>query len=315
MSMKKYILFLIIAIFVQTLSAQVQISGYITDETGHPLPGTHILIKKNKKYISGVITQENGYFNISEIESGKYSLSFSYIGQEKVTFPLQVEDEDIHLETITLKSANHQLEDINIRKKLLRINKPLNIIHTPVSGKTNYFRYQIPEYDDFMGQWQWQSNNEDTIFNLILKREKIHRQYSSNLEKKYTEDYWTVYEINDFLIGWYEVTVNDSVIVSNFASQIPVSTFPDINKVNILARPEQNMLPHTIRIAQIKNPLNKHKAYIFMTLLDNEKQTALWDARSLIKDHIDYVLLGDADQELLGFPTKVILKKIEPIDP
>ncbi len=61
-----------------TLSAQVNISGYVTDAaTGEPLIGVSVYCAETQQ---GQASNAFGYFNLSNPGKGKYSIQFSYVG-------------------------------------------------------------------------------------------------------------------------------------------------------------------------------------------------------------------------------------------
>ncbi len=293
------------------------------DEMNMPLSSVHIIVTQQEDQKYWGLSSEDGLFSISNVEPGEYQIRFSCMGQQAKTLSIKIEKENIELGNVILPTAKYLLQDVYVDKQLLYIPKPpFNPGRGPDIHKQNFYRYAHPEYKNFKGQWQWQSPTGDTVFNLIFTDEIILKRYRAKLRNPemihtptdFKEPTTMVHAKFDFLIGWYELIINDSVIVSNIPDdpkKMKVKSYNQLKKSNLIVRFEQDMLPYTIRIIQIKNPINKHKGYIFMTLLDNEKQFALWNAHALIKDERDHVVLGDADQELLGFPTKVILKRIE----
>ncbi|MCD4732432.1 MAG: carboxypeptidase-like regulatory domain-containing protein, partial [Bacteroidales bacterium] len=61
------------------LTAQYEVAGKISDETGNPLPGANIYIPELQ---IGISADKKGNYVISNVRPGKYKLQFSYIGYE-----------------------------------------------------------------------------------------------------------------------------------------------------------------------------------------------------------------------------------------
>ena len=77
--MKKYI-FLFISSFL--FSQQGSISGLILSENAEPMPGANVAIKELG---IGAITNEEGFFEISNLEDAAYTLDITYIGYKRVS--------------------------------------------------------------------------------------------------------------------------------------------------------------------------------------------------------------------------------------
>lgn len=81
--MKKFLLYsLLIAFFPALVFSQHTLKGSVVDaQTGEPLPGAHISIKKSFVHS---ISDENGVFTISGLKPGNYQLLVSFLGFEPV---------------------------------------------------------------------------------------------------------------------------------------------------------------------------------------------------------------------------------------
>lgn len=79
--MNKLLLFLIISFISPViLLAQIKtIKGKVLDETGTPLQGVNVLVKKTKK---GTATDGNGNFSITDLGSENTELTFTFVGYE-----------------------------------------------------------------------------------------------------------------------------------------------------------------------------------------------------------------------------------------
>ena len=72
---KHFLTFVILAFVTLPLTAQIKVTGKVTDETNLPLPGANILIHGTTK---GVTTDLDGNYLI-EVKKGEV-LDFSYVG-------------------------------------------------------------------------------------------------------------------------------------------------------------------------------------------------------------------------------------------
>lgn len=67
------------------------LSGNILDaKTGQRLPGASVYLNGSTK---GTCSDLNGYYNLQNIPPGKYSLIISYLGYEKIKFPIELESQ------------------------------------------------------------------------------------------------------------------------------------------------------------------------------------------------------------------------------
>ena len=70
------------------------IEGSVSDQTGAPLPGVHVVIEGSDR---GTITNNQGEFSLSDLEAGRYTILFSYVGFQSKTIPVEIEGQDIVL--------------------------------------------------------------------------------------------------------------------------------------------------------------------------------------------------------------------------
>ncbi len=85
--MKSIFLVIIFMFCANIINAQFSLSGYVLDNNKSPLPGASVLIESSGK---GVATDNKGYFEIANLQKGKYKINVSYIGfkNEKFTVVL-----------------------------------------------------------------------------------------------------------------------------------------------------------------------------------------------------------------------------------
>ncbi|MGJ8549849.1 TonB-dependent receptor domain-containing protein [Winogradskyella wichelsiae] len=114
---------ILIILFTQLGFAQnASLSGTVTDNNKTSLIGVNLLIKNTTK---GIQTNENGTFEITNIENGDYTLSVSYIGfkTKEIEFSIS-NNENLTLDNIILYEGNEILEevvlDVNRKNKFSR---------------------------------------------------------------------------------------------------------------------------------------------------------------------------------------------------
>ncbi|MEH6306271.1 TonB-dependent receptor plug domain-containing protein [Olivibacter sp. CPCC 100613] len=87
--------------------------GTIKDAQGTPLQGTTVqLLKTGKK----VMSNDSGFFRISDIPATSYQLQVTHLGHQPQTIPLNFKGEDIWL-NIVLEDSNGQLMEVSITEK------------------------------------------------------------------------------------------------------------------------------------------------------------------------------------------------------
>lgn len=103
----------ILTLFLLTNLALAQngtVSGTVKDNNHAPLFGVNVSLKNTTK---GTQTNENGEFEISNLENGDYTLLISYIGFKTREIQLSVSNnQNKNLETITLYEGNEILNEV-----------------------------------------------------------------------------------------------------------------------------------------------------------------------------------------------------------
>lgn len=91
------------------------VSGYITDaETGETLISANIALEGTKK---GTSSNTSGYYTITNIDSGNYTLVTSYIGYQQFSRKITLaEGENLRLD-IQLKPEGYQLEEVIVESE------------------------------------------------------------------------------------------------------------------------------------------------------------------------------------------------------
>ncbi|WP_257666843.1 TonB-dependent receptor [Parapedobacter tibetensis] len=89
-----------------TVVNQRRISGYVTDEAGHPLPGVTVMLKGNNRYSTA--TDENGHFGLTIDEQTDPVLTFHYMGYE----PVEIVPDASNSIRVSLKAASGTLDEV-----------------------------------------------------------------------------------------------------------------------------------------------------------------------------------------------------------
>jgi len=86
------------------------VSGYVVDKkTGETLIGVNVVVRDQYK---GAATDGNGYFRVTGLLPGKYTLDISYIGYSKRTVDILIQNKSIVLDDISLEPEVIELESI-----------------------------------------------------------------------------------------------------------------------------------------------------------------------------------------------------------
>jgi len=131
--MKKYLLVLSLFFYATPLLAQqtVTVTGQLFDyETQETLPFANIAVHdfENGNLLTGVITNEDGRFEILEIPLGKYQLHFSFIGYESKEQPLVAGGLNtiFDLGKIVLTQSAEILDEVQVVGREATTNSDLN---------------------------------------------------------------------------------------------------------------------------------------------------------------------------------------------
>lgn len=93
------------------------VSGKIVDKTSNePIGYASVSIKEGAKVVTGAISQENGNFNIPNLELKNYTLEVQFIGYKTYSkaIALSASDKSLNMGTIAIEAEATQLEGVNI---------------------------------------------------------------------------------------------------------------------------------------------------------------------------------------------------------
>jgi outer membrane receptor protein involved in Fe transport len=111
--------FLLFPFAVMAQNSSINVSGTLKDKVSNEaLPFVNIVLKKStdSSFVSGTISNDNGFFTISDAKPGDYLLEATCIGYIKYTSPLFIgsNSEFIDLGTILLEENAYQLNEVVI---------------------------------------------------------------------------------------------------------------------------------------------------------------------------------------------------------
>ncbi len=101
------------ALYVAGLEAQLfSVSGYVTDQKSHEtLIGASVMVKS---YSIGTLTNTQGFFSLSAIKPGSYTLVISYLGYKTEERSFVLTDKGIVLEAIALEPTPVMIDEVSI---------------------------------------------------------------------------------------------------------------------------------------------------------------------------------------------------------
>jgi hypothetical protein len=108
-----FILFLYLSTFTQKISAQTAtIRGFVYEtETGEPVIFTNVYLHRTTY---GAATDVNGYFAITKIPPGSYTLMVTYMGFDTLQMPITLKANELVSKKLYLKKASVTLGEVNI---------------------------------------------------------------------------------------------------------------------------------------------------------------------------------------------------------
>ena len=121
--MKRGLCFFIVIFLITSLSLYSQntgnVAGYVVNENGDPMVGVNVILKGTE---FGTATDNNGYFTISRVPAGNYTLEASFIGYETYSKAILVTPGETIVLHITMKLGVIKAEEVvvtgyRVRKK------------------------------------------------------------------------------------------------------------------------------------------------------------------------------------------------------
>lgn len=144
--MKQKVIYLFLSLMLMSISVSAQtgggrITGVVIDDSGEePLPGTTIFIEELKK---GIATNEHGDFSFSDIPTGTYTLTVSFMGYRTQTRKVTVGNERGSKVIIRLKADSKSLDEVVVMgkseaRKIREQAMPISVISmSQIQGTVN----------------------------------------------------------------------------------------------------------------------------------------------------------------------------------
>ncbi|MBS1502074.1 MAG: carboxypeptidase-like regulatory domain-containing protein, partial [Bacteroidetes bacterium] len=85
------------------------ITGTVTDSLTNPLIGATVILSGTKY---ATVTDDEGQFTLTSVPNGKYTLSISYIGDQKLSFPVEVAGNDVIFYKLVMRTNANSLKEV-----------------------------------------------------------------------------------------------------------------------------------------------------------------------------------------------------------
>lgn len=123
------------------IHAASNITGLIKDaDTGEPMieAAVKLLTAKDSAFVSGVTSDLNGKFTVSNIKSGKYIISISYIGYSNYEKPITVGKTNLNLGEIAIKESSELLGEVSV----VAVKTPIKVMEDTVEYNADSYHTQ-----------------------------------------------------------------------------------------------------------------------------------------------------------------------------
>jgi len=120
-------------------NVQVTISGKIVNqETAEPMPYVNVVLKsaKDSVFVIGTVSNEEGFFTLSNVSSGDYFIQISFVGFQKYfqNFYVGNSSDFLALGTLTLKPSTNELGEVIVA-----------VEQDEVNGKMDKMTYEVDD--------------------------------------------------------------------------------------------------------------------------------------------------------------------------
>lgn len=138
--MRRFISLIICVLFGQLLVAQTKttlIKGQIADESDAPIEYAAIVLKnESKAYLAGVISDEEGSFQMKGEFLGEYKLIVSYIGYDNQEVEVVCDGKKtVDVGKIVMKELTHQIDEVYVTGE--RLPKNVSVDKTSINPAAN----------------------------------------------------------------------------------------------------------------------------------------------------------------------------------
>lgn len=115
--MKKIVSFFVLCSLVVSLHAAYNVSGIVVDAGSNaPVDFVNVTLshRDSETPLKGVVSDENGYFIISGVENGQYTIRLSFIGYNSYSRNFTVNGKDVNFGTIKIEEDSKMLSEIEV---------------------------------------------------------------------------------------------------------------------------------------------------------------------------------------------------------
>ncbi|RED49508.1 outer membrane beta-barrel protein [Seonamhaeicola aphaedonensis] len=113
---KRFLALLFFSFSFVCFSQDLVIQGRVQDEKNLPIAFANIVIFNDNVFVSGTTTNDNGYFQIENLNASNFIIKVSFLGYESVETPITVES-NTSIEPIILKETVEILEGVTVIAK------------------------------------------------------------------------------------------------------------------------------------------------------------------------------------------------------
>ena len=136
-SIKKRLLLFIITLTALTCDAQnTVVSGSVFDVSKNPVPFADVVLKQQAQdstFVKTSFTDENGHFEIINLNAGEYLLTISTIGYENYTAKITI-NKNLVLPDVVLQNKAKELDDVVINQKRPIVRRKIDRIEFDVEN-------------------------------------------------------------------------------------------------------------------------------------------------------------------------------------
>lgn len=123
------------------IHAASNITGLIKDaDTGEPMmeAAVKLLTAKDSTFVSGITSDINGKFTVSNIKAGRYIISISYIGYSNYEKTITVGKTNLNLGEISIKESSQLLDEVSV----VAIKTPIKVMEDTVEYNADSYHTQ-----------------------------------------------------------------------------------------------------------------------------------------------------------------------------
>ena len=129
----------------QGIAQQYTINGTVTDDQDRPIAYVNVLLLKaaDSTLVKGAVSDENGGYLFSSIESGEYLAKASFVGYAETYSPPFTVDSDKQVATISMAQTEESLEAVTVTSRKPTIQRKVdrlvfNVENTVVSSGNTF---------------------------------------------------------------------------------------------------------------------------------------------------------------------------------